>query len=311
MDTTGLSDPQRRAHEAVRTIQGAICRGLEAIEAASGSAARFREDTWERPGGGGGWTRVLQGGRVLEKGGVNVSVVHGKLGDDLGAQLPGRGEHFFATGVSLVLHPVNPHAPTVHANYRYLERGDQRWFGGGADLTPHYYYEEDATHFHQVHRNACEAHADVADYAYFRDWCDHYFYIRHRKEHRGVGGIFFDYQYVTDDDAFDRWLAFVIDAGAAFREAYEPILTRRKDLPYGDRERTWQLQRRGRYAEFNLVYDRGTVFGLKTQGRIESILMSLPPVCRWDYDVRPEPGSPEAKLLEVLTRPVPAGPFPG
>ena len=311
MDTSERTAPQRRAYEAVCRIQDAICGGLEALEAEAGSTARFREDRWTRPGGGGGRTRVIEGGQVLEKGGVNVSMVFGTLSEAMQRALPGEGAHFFATGVSLVLHPKNPNAPTAHANYRYLERGDRRWFGGGADLTPHYYFAEDAAHFHDVLRAVCEAHRDVADYERFRAWCDHYFYIRHRGEHRGVGGIFFDYEHVEDEAGFDRRLAFVEAAGLAFREAYEPILRRRKDLPYGDRERTWQLHRRGRYAEFNLVYDRGTVFGLKTGGRIESILMSLPPLCRWDYDVRPEPGSREAKLLEVLRRPVPEGPFPG
>ncbi len=307
-----LTEFQRRVSETISGIQASICEGLESFERDAGSDLRFNRDQWTREGGGGGLTRVLEEGAVLEKGGVNLSTVHGELSEEFAAHLPGSGRTFFATGVSLVIHPRNPHAPTVHANFRFLERGDRSWFGGGADLTPHYYYPQDAEHFHGVWRECCEAHPEVADYEAFRDWCDRYFFIRHRGEHRGVGGIFFDYRYVDPDREAhgDALLAFIRDAGMRFMAAYGPILDRRKDTRYTDAQRTWQLLRRGRYVEFNLVYDRGTVFGLKTGGRIESILMSLPSPVRWDYDVQPSPGTPEARLLEVLHRPVPAGADP-
>ncbi len=298
-----LTDHQRAARDLVYALQDQICAGLEAVERAGGGDARFVEDLWRRDGGGGGRTRVLSGGVVLEKGGVNVSTVHGSLGAEMAARLPGAGGEFFATGVSLVLHPTNPYAPTCHANFRYLERGDRAWFGGGADLTPYYPFPEDSAHFHRVWQDVCERHPQVADYGRFRDWCDRYFYLPHRGERRGVGGIFFDDLVVGEAGPFAALADFVRDAGEHFLAAYEPILRRRMDTPHGDRERTWQLRRRGRYVEFNLIYDRGTVFGLKTGGRVESILMSLPPLVRWDYDVEPEPGSPEAALLDLLRRP--------
>jgi len=278
----------------------------------------FQEDVWDRPGGGGGRTCVLVDGAVFEKAGVNFSDVHGELtpefaqqlgregGGSISAPTPGDpGERrFFATGISLVLHPRSPRAPAVHANFRYLERGGSWWFGGGADLTPYRLYEEDARHFHGVWKSVCDRH-DPAYYPRFKKWCDEYFYLPHRRETRGVGGIFFDY--LTGD--FERLFAFWRDAGAAFLDAYVPIAERRSAESFSPEEREWQLLRRGRYVEFNLVYDRGTAFGLKTSGRAESILMSLPPLVRWGYDSGPASAGaaaksgPEAELLAVLRAP--------
>jgi coproporphyrinogen III oxidase len=278
---------RERAQKFFEELQDRICRGLETAD----GAARFREDTWERLGGGGGRTRVMVDGAVFEKAGVNFSAVYGDLPEAYAARIElGSGSSFFATGVSLVLHPRNPHVPTVHANFRYLEKGDAAWFGGGADLTPYYPVREDVVHFHQMLKDACDRHnADY--YPRFKKWCDEYFFIRHREETRGVGGIFFDY--LQGD--LDALFAFVRDAGEAFLPAYVPIVEKRKSLPYTEREREFQLIRRGRYAEFNLVYDRGTIFGLETRGRTESILMSLPPLASWIYDYHPDPDTPEAE----------------
>lgn len=265
-------------------------RIVAALEAEDGRP--FRLDSWTREEGGGGASCVLEEGNLLERGGVNFSHV---LGDRLPPsasagrpELAGRG--FEATGVSLVLHPRSPMVPTTHANFRFLEKGDRSWFGGGADLTPYYLVREDAAHFHRTLAAACGE-----QYPRFKKWCDEYFYLEHRGETRGVGGVFFDYI----EDGFD----LAMSCGAAFVPAYAPIVERRRDDAWGEAERRWQLQRRGRYVEFNLVFDRGTTFGLKTGGRIESILMSLPPLVRWDYDVQP-PGPREAELLEVLKKPV-------
>jgi coproporphyrinogen III oxidase len=258
----------------------------------------FREDLWDRPGGGGGRTRILENGGVIERGGVNFSEVHGELPKELAATMPGTGTSFYAAGLSLVLHPHNPFAPTVHANFRYLEKGDSGWFGGGADLTPSYLFEDDARHFHQTFKEACDRH-DPGYYADFKAQCDRYFLIQHRGERRGIGGLFFDY--LQGD--LGKVFAFVKEVSEAFLPAYLPILERREDMPFEPRHRNWQLLRRGRYVEFNLVYDRGTVFGLKTSGRIESILMSLPANARWEYAAEPAPGSEEAKLVAVLRTP--------
>src|SRR5262245_6727622 len=221
------------------------------------------------------------------------------MSEEFARQIPGEGRQFTATGISLVLHPRSPLVPTVHANFRFLARGSKQWFGGGADLTPYYPFREDAIHFHRVWRDACCRHGPPVDYARFKKWCDEYFYLPHRGEARGVGGIFFDYL----EGDFDRLLAFVRDCGDAFLLAYLPVARRRKDEPYTEGLRAFQEYRRGRYVEFNLLYDRGTVFGLKTGGRVESILMSLPPVTRWQYDYRPEPGSREAELTEYWLKP--------
>ncbi len=276
-----------RAAALFRDVQLRITAALEAAD----GAARFREDAWQRPGGGGGLTRVLEGGAVFEKAGVNFSDVSGEVPPALEKQLRGSGPTFRATGISLVLHPESPHVPTVHANFRYLARGDAAWFGGGADLTPSYPVEEDVLHFHRALKEPCDRH-DAAYYERFKRWCDEYFTIPHRGEMRGVGGIFFD-----ELEASEASFAFVADAAAAFLGAYLPIVERRRGQKWGERERAWQLVRRGRYVEFNLVYDRGTLFGLRSHGRIESILMSLPPHAAWHYDHRPEPGSPEAAAL--------------
>ena len=285
---------RERATRFFQDLQDEITRALEAED----PGASFREDAWERSGGGGGRTRVMIDAPLLEKGGVGFSAVHGEMGEDLAAVVPGEGRAFFATGVSLVLHPRSPRVPTVHANFRYVEKGERAWFGGGSDLTPYYLVPEDAAHFHRTWKEACGRHPG-ADYARFKKWCDEYFHLPHRGEARGVGGIFFDY---LEGDLEARF-AFVQDAGRRFLDAYLPILRRRRDEPWGDAERRWQLLRRGRYVEFNLLYDRGTMFGLKTGGRTESILMSLPPLVRWGYDERPAPGSPEAALLEALRAP--------
>jgi coproporphyrinogen III oxidase len=274
-----------------KSLQDRICGGLESLD---GTA--FREDLWSREGGGGGRTRILEDGGVFEKAGVNFSAVSGEFPPEFAAKIPrGSGTSFFATGVSLVLHPASPMVPTVHANFRYLEKGEAAWFGGGMDLTPYYPYEEDAVHFHRTIRTACDGQSPDL-YPRFKKWCDEYFFLKHRGETRGVGGIFFDY---LDDDR-QQDFAFVRAVGDAFLEAYVPIVERRRNEPFTERQRQYQLYRRGRYVEFNLLYDRGTIFGLETRGRTESILMSLPPVVRWVYDFKPEPGSLEARAMEYF-----------
>jgi coproporphyrinogen III oxidase len=280
-----------QADASFRALQDRICAGLEAED----GRARFREDAWERPGGGGGRTRVLAEGGVFEKAGVNHSSVHGELKPDFAAQLPGDGLAFAACGISLVLHPRNPMVPTVHANFRCLRRGDALWFGGGADLTPCYPEKEDVVHFHKTWKSILDSD-DESLYPRFKKWCDEYFFLPHRGETRGVGGIFFDY--LQRD--FERDFALVKRLGDGFLDAYLPIVKRRREAKFGERERQFQLLRRGRYVEFNLLYDRGTTFGLKTDGRVESILMSLPPLVRWEYDARFEPGSREAALGDWL-----------
>jgi coproporphyrinogen III oxidase len=261
--------------EPLRGRVAGFLRGLQdkitaELEAADGS--RFREDPWDRPGGGGGRTRVLAGGSIFEKAGVNFSEVHGDLGDEASRVLPGEGRAFYATGISLVLHPLSPMVPTVHANFRYFERGKRAWFGGGSDLTPYYLHDEDARHFHSVWKAACDRH-DPAYYPRFKRWCDEYFFLPHRGEARGVGGIFFDHL----EGDMERLFGFFQDAGKSFLDAYLPILESRRGEPWGEVERQFQLARRGRYVEFNLLYDRGTLFGLKSGGNAEAILMSLPP----------------------------------
>ncbi len=283
-------------------LQDRICRGLEEED----GGGRFREDRWERPVGGGGRSRVLEEGAVIEKGGVNFSHVHGDgLPPSATAgrpELAGRG--FQALGVSLVIHPRNPYVPTSHANVRFFiaeKPGAEPvwWFGGGFDLTPYYGFEEDAVHWHRTAQAACAPFGDEV-YPRFKQWCDEYFFLRHRNEPRGVGGLFFD---DLNEWGFDRCFAFMKSVGDHYLPAYRPIVARRKDTPYGERERDFQLYRRGRYVEFNLVYDRGTLFGLQTGGRTESILMSLPPLAAWRYDWHPAPGTPEAELYEVFLRP--------
>jgi coproporphyrinogen III oxidase len=298
---TDSTDPEA-VKDYLLQLQDSLCREL----AAADGAADFREDSWQRPEGGGGRTRVIDGGRLFEQGGVNFSHVHG---DRLPAaasqsrpQLAGRG--FQAMGVSLVLHPRNPYVPTSHMNVRFFsaEKPGENpvwWFGGGFDLTPYYGFEEDARHWHRVAHAACIEFGDDL-YPRFKQWCDEYFYIRHREEPRGIGGLFFD---DLNERGFEHCFGFVRSVGDHFLPAYLPIVERRRDIDYGERQREFQLYRRGRYVEFNLVYDRGTLFGLQSGGRTESILMSLPPRVVWRYDWRPEPGSEEARLYEVFLRP--------
>ncbi|MCE7510725.1 oxygen-dependent coproporphyrinogen oxidase [Alloalcanivorax xenomutans] len=278
-------------------LQDRICRELEDED----GGARFLEDAWERPEGGGGRSRVISEGAVFEKGGVNFSHVYGEsLPPSASAHRPElAGRSFQAMGVSLVLHPHNPYVPTSHANVRFFlaEKPGEApvwWFGGGFDLTPYYGFEEDAVAWHSVARDACAPFGEDL-YAEFKAWCDRYFYLKHRDEPRGIGGLFFD---DFNQLGFDQSFAFMRSVGDAFIRAYRPIVARRKATPFGERQRRFQLYRRGRYVEFNLVYDRGTLFGLQSGGRTESILMSLPPLVRWDYDWRPQPGSEEAALYE-------------
>ena len=270
-------------------LQERIVAALEVVDRKG-----FVRDSWQRPEGGGGTTCIVEDGQVFERGGVNLSRVHGhQLPPSASAARPElAGRAYEAMGVSLVLHPRNPYCPTVHLNVRYFVAGDTSWFGGGMDLTPYYGFEDDARHFHAVCKKAVGEH-----YGRFKRWCDEYFYLRHRREPRGIGGIFFDD--LGDASSWD----LAKSVGEHFLAAYLPILERRKSHPYGERERAFQAYRRARYVEFNLVYDRGTLFGLQSGGRTESILMSLPPQAAWRYDWRPEPGSAEEKLYREFLRP--------
>ena len=287
----------------LRALQERICTAL----VAAGNESGFREDAWERPGGGGGVSRVLEGGVAIEKAAVNCSAVCGEgLPAAASAARPAlAGRSFRAAGVSVIVHPRNPYAPTSHFNVRHFaaeKPGEPTvwWFGGGFDLTPYYGFDEDCVHWHRVARDACAPFgADL--YPRFKRWCDEYFHLRHRAEARGIGGLFFD-DYDAGGDFEPAW-HFAQRIGEGYLEAYVPILERRKRHPWGEREREWQLYRRGRYVEFNLVYDRGTLFGLQSGGRTESILASLPPAVRFRYDWRPEPGSPEARLTEHFLQP--------
>ena len=288
----------------IHDLQDRITSKLEAVD----GLATFQEDHWERPGGGGGRTRVIQNGKVFEKGGVNISMVHGELPESMQQYFGVTDAKFFACGLSMVLHPKSPMVPTVHANWRYFELYDadgnvsNQWFGGGQDLTPYYLFEEDAIHFHQVCKQACDAH-DPSFYPTYKKRCDEYFHNAHRQEARGIGGLFFDYLKPTQEKSLEQWYDFITEVGDSFLNAYVPIVERRKELYYTQAQRDWQEIRRGRYVEFNLVHDKGTLFGLKTNGRIESILMSLPPHVQWHYDYHPEEGSPEAQLETVLKNP--------
>lgn len=286
----------------IHKLQDDICAGLEKID----GKATFREDRWERPGGGGGKTRVIQDGAVFEKGGVNTSVVEGQLPDVMAKQFGVTEAQFMACGISLVIHPLNPYVPTVHANWRYFELYDDKgglkdsWFGGGADLTPYYLDEEDGKHFHRTFKNACDPFGKEY-YPLYKKQCDEYFVNKHRNnETRGIGGIFYDYLRPDANRTAEDLYNFSKSTGEAFLEAYLPIVEKTKDMPYTEANKDWQEYRRGRYVEFNLIHDRGTLFGLKTNGRIESILMSLPPRARWEYDYHPAPGSPEEKLVSYL-----------
>ena len=285
-------------------LQDTITSKLEMIDGSS----VFKEDIWKRNEGGGGRTRIIENGAIFEKGGVNISGVHGKLPTSMESYFNVKNVDFFACGLSLVLHPKNPMAPTVHANWRYFEmynkNGDviDQWFGGGQDLTPYYLFEEDAVHFHQVCKAACDKH-NPDFYLTYKNRCDTYFYNSHRKEARGIGGLFFDYCKSSQEISMSQWYDFVKEVGDSFLDAYVPILEKRVQLPFTKEQQNWQEIRRGRYVEFNLVHDKGTLFGLKTNGRIESILMSLPPKVQWVYDHQPGPKSEEEKLIRVLKTP--------
>jgi len=286
----------------LRTLQLRICSSLEDVD----GRARFQHDHWDRPGGGGGESRVLKGGAVFEQAGVGFSHV---FGDEMPPSATKRrpelaGKRFQAMGVSLVLHPQNPYVPTTHANFRFfsteLDDGDPVWwFGGGFDLTPYYPFRDDVLHWHRTARAACEPFGNDT-YEKYKKWCDEYFYLKHRDETRGVGGLFFD---DLNEPGFDQSFEFTKAVGDNFLPAYLPIVKARRKHKYGERQREFQLYRRGRYVEFNLIYDRGTLFGLQSGGRTESILMSLPPRVRWEYEWKPEPGSPEADLYDNYLRP--------
>lgn len=289
----------------IESLQNIICYALEA----SDGKAKFIEDAWQRKEGGGGKTRVISNGNVFEKGGVNTSVVFGNVTDAMRTQLKIDGSKWFACGLSLVVHPVNPFVPTVHCNYRMLELYNEkdevtdRWFGGGTDLTPYYLLVEDARQFHQTYKNVCDEF-DPTFYSTFKKDCDNYFVNFHRNnERRGIGGIFYDYKRATEEKDVNFWINFGKACGNAFITSYLPIVERRKNSTFTIQQKHWQEIRRGRYVEFNLIHDRGTLFGLKTNGRTESILMSLPPTARFEYNYQPEKGSEEDKLLQVCLEP--------
>jgi len=283
-----------------RQLQNEICSGLEKLDGKS----IFKEDVWNRPEGGGGITRVIENGNVIEKGGVNFSAVFGKCPDFLKKELeiPASDElSFFATGVSIVIHPLNPFVPIIHMNVRYFEAGNLSWFGGGIDLTPHYVNNDEARFFHTHLKKVCDTH-NPSFYHEFKTWADTYFYIKHRNETRGIGGIFFDKLSATKDITVEQRYDFVKDVGKSFLTIYLPLAEKNRNKNYTEENHRWQLLRRGRYAEFNLVYDRGTKFGLFTNGRTESILMSLPPLARWEYAVSPLPESPEGQTIASLKK---------
>ncbi len=321
-----LSSPpcnsRERAKQLVLSLQDEICSGLEDID----KEGHFIEESWERPEGGGGRSRVMREGRIFEQGGVNFSEVHGKeLPPSILNQRPeAKGHEWFATGTSMVLHPRNPYIPTVHLNYRYFEAGPVWWFGGGADLTPFYPYLSDTRKFHEEHQKACNSvHPSL--HQVFKPWCDEYFFLKHRNETRGIGGIFYDYQDGSGTIykgqnlegaanhasqkighcplSWEELFSLAKACGKAFLPAYLPIILKRQHKAYADRERQFQLYRRGRYVEFNLVWDRGTIFGLQTNGRTESILMSLPPLARWEYGYKAKPHSRESLLTDLFTKP--------
>ncbi len=286
--------------DAFKSLQDSICDSIESMDGGSS----FKHDDWDREGGGGGRTRVITGGNVIEKGGVNFSAVYGdtpvKITDALGLN----SGQFYATGVSIVLHPSNPHVPIIHMNIRYFEMSDGTWwFGGGIDLTPHYVIPNDAKYFHQQLKAVCDKHYPTY-YSEFKPWADEYFFIKHRNESRGIGGIFFDRLTEKDEISKNDRFEFVQDVGRIFSPTYHEIVQRNRDKSYSDAHKKWQLLRRGRYVEFNLVYDKGTKFGLDTGGRVESILMSLPPHTDWDYDYQPPSNSPEEKTLTFLKKPI-------
>lgn len=289
----------------IERLQDTITSTIEELD----GATKFKEDIWKREEGGGGRTRVIENGAIFQKGGVNISAVYGELPETLRKQFKVDEGDFFACGLSLVLHPKNPFVPTIHANWRYFEMYNSQgeivtqWFGGGQDLTPYYLFDKDAIHFHTVCKNVCENYHEEF-YPIFKKNCDDYFWNSHRKEARGIGGLFFDYLKQTDEFSIQDRYDFVTAVGNSFLDSYVPIVEKRKNMTYEKSHKNWQEIRRGRYVEFNLVHDRGTLFGLKTKGRIESILMSLPPIVQWKYNFCPEEDSEEEKLIEVLTNPI-------
>ncbi len=290
----------------VHGLQDRICGALEGVDGKS----KFAKDNWQRQEGGGGKTRVISHGKVFEKGGVNTSIVFGDVTEAMRSQLKIEGSKWFACGISIVTHPVNPFVPTVHCNYRMFELYNEndeitdRWFGGGTDLTPYYLFEEDAKYFHQVYKDVCDEF-DSSFYPKFKKDCDNYFVNWHRnEERRGIGGIFYDYQRPDDNHDINFWMNFGKKCGEAFITSYIPIVEKRKNINFNEKQKHWQEIRRGRYTEFNLVHDRGTLFGLKTNGRTESILMSLPPTVRFEYNYQPEPGSDEDKVLQACRHPL-------
>ncbi len=286
-------------------IQDEICRALEAVD----GKAKFEEEKWERDGGGGGRTRVIQNGNIFEKGGVNFSAVEGELPEAIKKGLKIDSEDFFATGVSIVIHPNHPLVPIIHMNIRYFElpstfgegKEPVRWFGGGIDLTPHYIVDEDAKFFHGSLKAVCDEF-NATFYTRFKKWADDYFFIKHRNETRGIGGIFYDRITASDDMTWDEIFAFSKALGRSFIPIYTELVNRHKTEAFTADQQQWQYQRRSRYAEFNLVYDAGTKFGLETNGRIESILMSLPPTAKWLYNYQPKPGSEEERTLSLLKK---------
>ena len=288
----------KQVRDYLQTLQGSIVSGLEDLD----GKGTFQRDNWQRTGGGGGLTCVLNDGAVFEKAGVNFSHVFGTRlppsATKSRPELTGRG--FEAVGVSLVIHPLNPYVPTTHANYRFFIAGDDAWwFGGGFDLTPYYPFEEDVLHWHRTAKAVCDPFGEDL-YDRYKRWCDEYFFLKHRNETRGVGGLFFD---DVNELGFEKSFEFLQSAGDGFLAAYRPIVRKRRNHRYGKRQREFQLYRRGRYVEFNLIYDRGTLFGLQSGGRTESILMSLPPSAEWKYNWQPEEGSPEARLYSEFLRP--------
>jgi coproporphyrinogen III oxidase len=295
----------------IQELQQTITSQLEKID----GKEKFRKDEWQREEGGGGLTMVLENGEIFEKAGVNISEVFGELPETMQKALNVKSGKFFACGLSLVIHPRNPFVPTTHANWRYFEMYDEsalpagrqgniseQWFGGGQDLTPYYLDEKDCVHWHSVCKKVCDGFSPEF-YPKLKKECDEYFWNSHRNEARGIGGLFFDYLKPTDEMPIEKWFDFVSSVGNSFLEAYLPIVEKHKNENYTSENRKWQEIRRGRYVEFNLIHDRGTLFGLKTNGRIESILMSLPPVVQWHYNHHPEPGSEEEKIIQVLENP--------
>ncbi len=288
----------------LKHLQNKITDTLEEID----QLEKFKEDIWERKEGGGGKSRVLENGKIFEKAGVNISAVNGKLPESMKAYLKVSETNFFACGLSLIIHPLNPMIPTTHANWRYFELYNNKseiidqWFGGGQDLTPYYLFEEDAIHFHKVCKYSCDKFEKKL-YNTFKKKCDNYFWNSHRNEARGIGGIFFDYLRKDKNHTIEDWYNFTTEVGNNFIKSYTPIVEKRKNTPYNKEHKKWQEIRRGRYVEFNLIHDKGTLFGLKTNGRIESILMSLPPKVQWLYDHNIKPESEEERLINVLKKP--------